>query len=602
MPISIENLFKIPLIYSIDLATDGRVVLYSSNTTGLPHLYILQTEPGSKPIQITSGNDPVMFGFLSRSGDRIVYLQDKDGNELHHLFLTSKEGKKSQQITKNPYRTFGGGWHPYREEVARSFVAKESCGLEICNLETGENFMLREQKAPFFGAEYSHDGKWIACTEWGGGKDPKNQQVVVVNRNDPNDIVNYNFKDGSKEMLPSWSPDDRKLAFLSDVKGKNQVVIQDFQGEEHLFLDLKEGEEAYEQEIGWAPTGDKVYHIVSKHSRTSLYEHPLDGEKTPLPFPKGTILLFKISKDGKKVVALHSSMSTPYSIYLHETDSDFVTPLTSKEYEVNLSELAKPKSVRYESSDGLKIHAWFLPAGYGTPPYAAVVWPHGGPWWQTYDTWSPYLQSISQSGFAVLAPNFRGSTGYGAEFRNMDLSDAGGGDLEDVVSGTKWLTKQSEIDNSKIAIMGGSYGGFMTLIALTKKPEVFAAGVAVVPVTDWLEMYELSDAAFRKFMEELFEGPPEKREKLYRESSPITYIPQIKAPVLISCGRHDSRCPIQPIEKFVKKLKEMHHPHDFRVEEKEGHGFARVEANIREVRTAVEYLKKCLERADSSLE
>ena len=176
----------------------------------------------------------------------------------------------------------------------------------------------------------------------------------------------------------------------------------------------------------------------------------------------------------------------------------------------------------------------------------------------------------------------------------MDLSDAGGGDLEDVVCGAEWLAKQPEIDNSKIAIMGGSYGGFMTLIALTKKPEVFAAGVAYVPVTDWLEMYALSDAEYRKFMEKLFGGPPEKREQLYRDSSPITYLSQIKAPVLISCGRHDSRCPIQPVEKFVKRLKEMQHPHEFRVEEKEGHGFARVEALIREVTTWVEYLKKTL--------
>lgn len=595
MPISISDLFRIPLIYSIDLAPDGRVVLYSSNPKGIPHLYILQTKPGSKPKQVTSGNDPVIFGSLSPSTDRIIYLQDKDGNELHHLFLTSQEGEKAQQITKNPFRTWDVEWHPNGKEVVRSYVTKKSCGLKIFNLKTSENFVLKEQRTPFFDVKYSHDGKWIACTEWGGGKDPKNQQVIVVNRNDPTDTINYKFKDGSKEMHPSWAPDDKKLAFLSDVKGRNQVVIQDFQGKEQLFLDLKEGEEAIDmQEIGWTPTGDKVYYIVSKHSRTKLYEHPLDGEKTALPFPKGTILLFKISNNGKTVVAVHSSMSSPYGIYLHEIGSNIVTPLTSRKYKVNLAELAKPKSVWYKSFDGLNIHAWYLPADYGTSPYPAVVWPHGGPWWQTYDTWNPYLQSISQSGFAVLAPNFRGSTGYGAEFRNMDLSDPGGGDLEDVVSGAEWLGKQPEIDSSKIAIMGGSYGGFMTLIALTKKPEVFAAGVAVVPVADWLEMYELSDVAFRRFMEELFEGPPEKKEKLYRDRSPVTYISQIKAPVLIIHGRHDSRCPIQPVEKFVKELKEMRHPHEFRVQEKEGHGFARVEANIREVRTAVEYLRKTL--------
>jgi len=595
MSISISDLFRIPLIYSVDLSLDGKLALYSSNPTGIPHLYALPTKQGSKPKQVTSGTDPVIYGILSPSGERIVYLQDKDGNELHHLFLTPKEGEKAQQITKNPYRTMGGGWHPNENEFARTYVTQKSCALEVFNLKTDENFVLKEQTAPFFDVKYSHDGKWIACTEWGGGKDPKNQQVTVVQRNDPTDTISYKFKDGSKEMYPSWSPNDKKLAFLSDVKGRCQVVIQDFQGEERLFLDLEEGEEAMEMtEIGWTPTGDKVYYIVSKHSRSQIFGHPLDGEKTALPFPEGTILTFKMSKNGKTVTALHSSMSSPYGIYLHEAESKTVTPLTSRDFKVNLAKLAKPRSVWYKSSDGLNIHAWYLPAGHGAAPHPAVVWPHGGPWWQTFDTWSPYLQSISQSGFGVLAPNFRGSTGYGTEFRNMDLSDPGGGDLEDVVCGAEWLGKQPEIDRSKIGIIGGSYGGFMTLIALTKKPKAFAAGVAEVPVADWLEMYQLSDAFFRRFMVELFEGPPEVKEKLYRERSPMTYISQIKAPVLVIHGRHDSRCPIQPVEKFVNKLREMKHPHDFKIQEQEGHGFARVEANIREVTTAMEFLHKVL--------
>lgn len=342
MPISIQDLFKIPLIYSVDLASDGNVTFYSSNPTGIPHLYILETKPGSKPKQVTSGNDPVMLGLLSPSGDNIVYLQDKDGNELHHLFLTSKDGGKAQQITENPYRTLGAGWHPNSREFARSYVTKESCGIEVLNVKTGENFVLKEQKAPFLGLRYSYDGKWIACTEWGGGKDPKNLQVTVVNRNNPADTISYKLKDGSKEQIPSWSPDGKKLAYISDVNGENQVVIQDFQGKEHLFLDLEEGEEVVtegmqEIETGWTPKGDKVYYVVSKHSRTNLYEHPLEGEKNSLPFPEGTILAFKISKDGKTIVALHSSMSSPHGIYLHKTGSEAVIPLTSREYEVDFA-------------------------------------------------------------------------------------------------------------------------------------------------------------------------------------------------------------------------------------------------------------------------
>lgn len=595
MPISIADLFSIPLIYWIDLAPDGRTTLYSSNPSGIPQLYICEMKSDAKPEQVTNGNDPVIFGSLSPTGDQTVYLQDKDGNELHHLYLVSKRGEKPRQITENPCRTWDAKWHPNGKEIARSYSAKESCGLEICDTRTGENFVLKEQNTPLYIAEYSHDGKWIACTEYGGGKDPRNMQVEIVNRKDPADTIYYKFKEGSKEFFPSWAPDDRKLAFLSNVKGRNQVAIQDFQGKEHFFLNLNKGEEAAEiQGPLWSSACDRVYYTVSKHSRTVLYEHPFKGEKTPVPFPQGTILYFRVSKDARTTIALHSSLSSPHAICLYKAKSEAAVAITSKNYKVDLAKLTKPKSLWYKSYDGLNIHAWYLPAGNGAPPYPAVVWPHGGPWWQTFDTWSPYLQSISQSGFAVLAPNFRGSTGYGVEFRNMDLSDPGGGDLEDVVAGAKWLAKQSEIDKSKIGIIGGSYGGFMTLVALTKKPRVFASGVAIVPVSDWQEMYKLSDAEYRKFMEELFEGTPKKREKLYRDRSPITHVSKIKAPVLISCGRHDSRCPIQPIEKFVGKLKEMNHPHEFKVEEKEGHGFLRVDALVKEVTTAVKYLQKTL--------
>ena len=596
MPISIDELFSIPMIYWIDLSPDGRTLLYSSNASGAAHLYISQTKHGSRPKQITHGNDPIVFGFLSPSGNQVLYLQDKDGNELHHLFLTSKDGTKTKQITKSPCRTLNACWDPSGKEIARSYTTQKSCCIEVFNVKTGENSVLIEQEAPLFQVVYSHDGKWIASTERGGGRDPKNKQVTVLKRNDPRDVIHYKFNDGSKEVLPSWSSDDKKLAFFSDSKGKNQVVIQEFKGTDRQFLPLKEAEEAVDiQSPCWSAKSDAVYYAVSKHSRTCLYKHPLNKERTALPFPDGTILFFKVSKDGKTVVALHSSLSSPDSIYLNKIGSKTVRPLTSRKYKVNPAKLAKPKPVWYESSDGLKIHAWYLPAGYGQDPQPAVVWPHGGPTFQTYDMWDPYLQSISQSGFAVLAPDFRGSTGYGAEFRNMNLSDLGGGDLEDVVAGAKWLAKQGEIDKSKIAIFGASYGGYMALMALAKKPEVFAAGVACVPAgTDWLESYELSDAAFHKFIEELFGGSPERKRELYRDRSAISFVSKIKVPVLITAGRNDPRCPIQPIEKFVKKLGEMKHTHEFVVEEKEGHGSGRVDSLKREVTTGVNYLKKTL--------
>jgi len=354
MPISIDELFGIPLISRIDLSSDGRTLLYSSNASGVTHLYLSQTKRVSRPKQITRGNDPVMFGSLSPSGNQVLYLKDKDGNALHHLLLTSKDGKKTRQITKNPCRTSGACWDPSGKEIARSFTTQKSCGIEVFNVETGENNVLVEQENPLFDANYSHDGKWIACTEYGGGKDPKNMQVTVLKRNNPKDVIHFKIKEGSREANPSWSPDGKKLAFFTDSKGKNQVVIQDFRSSDRHFLPLKKGEEAVDlQRPCWSAKSDAVYYAVSKHSQTRLYKHPLNREKTALPFPDGTVLFFKVSKDGKTIVALHSSLSSPHCIYLHKVCSKTVRPLTSRKYKVNLTKLAKPRSVWYESSDGL---------------------------------------------------------------------------------------------------------------------------------------------------------------------------------------------------------------------------------------------------------
>jgi len=389
MPISVDELFGIPRIYWIDLSPDGRTLLYSSNASGATHLYISQTKHGSRPKQTTRGNDPITRGFLSPSGNRILYLQDKDGNGLHHLFLTSKDGTKTKRITKKPCSTWDACWDPSGNEIARSYSTQKSCGIEVFNVETSENNVLVEQENPLSNVTYSHDSKWIACTEYGGGKDPKNMQVTVFKRNNPKDVIHFKIKEGSREAVPSWSPDGKKLAFFTDSKGKNQVVIQDFRDSDRHFLPLKKGEEAVDawqsQRPCWNAKSNAVYYAVSKLSRTHLHKHPLNGERTSLPFPDGTILFFKVSKDGKTVVALHSSLSSPHCIYLHKVGSKTIRPLTSRKYKVNLAKLAKPRSVWYESSDGLKIHAWYLPAGHGPSPRPAVVWPHGGPGSQTYD-------------------------------------------------------------------------------------------------------------------------------------------------------------------------------------------------------------------------
>jgi dipeptidyl aminopeptidase/acylaminoacyl peptidase len=208
-----------------------------------------------------------------------------------------------------------------------------------------------------------------------------------------------------------------------------------------------------------------------------------------------------------------------------------------------------------------------------------VVYVHGGPTWAAYDAWHNDIQALALAGFTVLAPNYRGSTSFGPDFRKANVHDLGGRDLEDCLAAAAWLKARPEVDPERVAIAGASYGGYMTLWALVKSPETFVCGAGLVPVSDWVEDYELADAAFRYFDLYFFGGTPAEQPDLYRDRSPHLHRRTERA-LLINAGRNDSRCPFPPIEKFVEKGWELGKQIDFDIQESEGHGAARKTAAV----------------------
>src|SRR5438093_699654 len=221
--------------------------------------------------------------------------------------------------------------------------------------------------------------------------------------------------------------------------------------------------------------------------------------------------------------------------------------------------------------------------------HPAIVYPHGGPQWQHFNSWYPNIQYLTSHGYVVIAPNYRGSTGFGREYMESLRKDAGRGDLNDLVSAVDYLKTTGYVDPKKIAIMGGSWGGYLTLMALTKTPEIWAAGVGIVPLANWFTAHENEDPVLQKNDEWLMGNPITDRE-LWRDRSPIFYADQIRAPLLLLAGQHDIRCPVEETQQMAEAARKNGVTVEVKIYENEGHGFVRRENEIDSIKRAAKFL------------
>src|SRR5438034_8051330 len=281
------------------------------------------------------------------------------------------------------------------------------------------------------------------------------------------------------------------------------------------------------------------------------------------------------------------------------TTSRSAVQLSSRFLPSPVSKLRPPPAqiVHYKSFDGKTISAlmWVpfnLKRDSSNP---ALVLPHGGPTGQHVDYWSPQVAAFVSRGSICIAPNVRGSTGYGTEFQKANYKDLGGGDLQDEVYAAKFMEATGYADPKKIGITGGSYGGYHTLMAVGKIPDVWAAGVEQYGTINWFTMLQQQDAQLQEYEKSLL-GDPEKDRNIYEQDSPITYIHKVKAPLLVLQGENDPRVPKEEAEQVVDSLKKDGKVVDAHYYPNEGHGFAKRENRIDAIRRSVDWFDKYLKK------
>jgi dipeptidyl aminopeptidase/acylaminoacyl peptidase len=584
----VEKVLRVPDLVLVDLSKNGKFAVVLSSVSGSHQLWSIDTEKGSS-CQISHGEQRVSFGEITADSKNVVFSRDFGGAERHQLFLAPLNGKtEEKQISElQEIRVFDFASSPLGKQMVFAGATVNENALWVYDFDSREIELLYKAKGWRFSPNWHSDSERLAASAKTTNK-PRSAELLILN------VVNkeakiYTPRSGSENTSPKWNQKKDQILFKTDARGTYDLAIYDADSEALTHLDLsKLGTDFLT--YGWTNDGKSVWFTAVKNGRTKLYWQNLNKKPVELPTPTGMISDIKLDKTDSFFVFSWSSLSQPPVLSKLDLETRATKTLYEQTYDKNIS-FGKAEFITYKSFDNLEIPAYIVLNHGSKKPRPCIVWAQ---WAGVADRWSPVIQALSVGGFHVFCPNFRGSTGYGSEFERMDIKDPGGGDLQDVIFGRKYLLNAGLVEDEKIGIAGASYGGFMTFIAMTKHPDLWKCGAAIVGITDWNEMYELSDAQYRSFIQELL-GKPEENQKLFYDRSAINFVQNIKNPILIWHRANDTRCPLKPIERFVQKLKELNKPHEFHVVTDAGHGPQRTDNLVRQYKQVAAFMLKHLE-------
>ena len=418
-------------------------------------------------------------------------------------------------------------------------------------------------------------------------KNPRSSEIFIYSINDGKLHV-FTPREGSVNENPIIIGNGKVLfetnAFDPDYK---ELMVLDVERNEAEKLRL-EGKDYYNykpvEHLYYRRFGDKLVVVGKKNGESRIF---IDGFEVKTP--KG--MIHNAYLIDNTVYYTYSSLVVPTRIMKHVDgrNEEVIGAKLDKEIENAFGEV---KFVKVKSFDGLEIPAFVITSRKVESTRTVVVYVHGGPWWETANEWNTRIAPLVAAGFNVIAPNFRGSTGYGERFRLLDIGDPGGGDLQDVVYVARWALENGL--GEKVFIWGYSYGGYMTLLTMFRYPDLFKCGVAGAPVADWEEMYELSDAVFREFINILFDN----RRELWKERSPSTYAENLKNPLCIIEPQNDSRTPLKPVLNLVEKLMKAGKTFELHVLPEAGHAITVPDKLAWILTIMLNFFSKCLERKD----
>ena len=603
--------FGNPEIAGAQLSPDGKYISFLKPWKDTRNIYVKAVEEPFDAARLltTETKRPVLGYFWTRDSKYILYVKDNDGDENYNIFAVDPAAKPAPGADAPSSRDLTGlkGARVYIYDLPKKDPDTVYMGLNDrdkawhdlykLSISTGQKTLVRTNADRITSWVFDLDGNLRLATRSAENGDTEFLRVdpdkftKIYSCNVFESCAPLHFQPGNHRLYVMTNKDANlvSLALLDPQTGKTQLVESDPLGKVDFGGALFSEASDELVETWYIAARAKTYY------KDKAFGDDVHWIERKFQYPKYEVRVVSRTRDEGVWLVTIVSDTEPGQTYLFVRKTRTLTPQFRIWEKLPREYLAQMKAISYPSSDGLEIPAYLtLPRGLAARKLPTLVFPHGGPWFRDFWEYNSLAQFFANRGYAVLMPNFRGSTGYGKKFLDAGNLEWGGKMQDDITWGVKYLVAQGIADPQRVGIIGGSYGGYATLAGVTFTPDLYSAAVDIVGPSNLITLLD-SIPPYWEPVRKLFYnrmGDPNTPEgkKLLMERSPLTYADRIKTPLLVVQGANDPRVNRREAEQIVIALRDRGFPVEYLLAPDEGHGFARPVNNLATFMAAEKFL------------
>lgn len=584
--ISVEDFMKNPGNFGYELSPDGNYITFSSAWENRSNVFVKKMNDDSEPVRVSNSKDRDVAGFYWKDNN-LLYVKDKGGDENFHIYSTTFNGSEEKDLTPYPNVTVGilSGLQGVKDEILIMMNKEDATVFDVykLNVKTGETTHVAKNPGNITSWLADRNGNVRIAVASDGV-----EGTILYRDSEKDEFKPFIEMEAGDEVMPLAFSKDNQYIYATSNKGRDkvEVVKYDLKGNEEVIMSNDQVDVSgvlysaeHDKLLYGAYITDKPHYQFFDENFEKLFRKI----QSKLNVHESELGINDYNKEMTKFIVSVSSDTVYGKYYYYDSTTDELTELATLSPWLNPNELAEMHPISYKSRDGLTINGYLtLPKNKDAKDLPLIVNPHGGPWARDMWGFNPEVQLLANRGYAVLQVNFRSSTGYGKEFLQAGNKQWGLKIQDDITDGVQWAIDQGIADPDRIGIYGASFGGYATLAGITYTPDLYAAAVDYVGVSNIFTLLNTIPPYWETMRNMFYErvGHPEKDKELLTAVSPVFHADKIKTPLFVAQGANDPRVNKAESDQIVEALRARGVDVEYMLKDNEGHGFANEENRI----------------------